>query len=83
MGPGEKFMQEAAPAWMQGLNERQIKAMEVVARQGRVTNKEYHELFAVSDTTALNDLTDLVARGFLVTIGFRRGRFYKLAENAR
>ena len=83
IGPGEKFMQEAKPAWMQGLNERQVKAMEYVARQGRVTNKEYRELFAVSDTTALNDLTDLVARGLLVTIGSRRGRFYKLAENAR
>jgi ATP-dependent DNA helicase RecG len=83
IGPGEKFMQEAPPAWMQGLNERQIKAMEHVARRGRVTNKEYRELFAVSDTTALNDLTDLVTRGLLVTIGSRRGRFYKLAENAK
>jgi ATP-dependent DNA helicase RecG len=83
IGPGEKFMQEAPPAWMQGLNERQIKAMEYIARQGRVTNKEYRELFAVSDTTALDDLTDLVARGLLVTIGSRRGRFYRLAENAK
>lgn len=80
IGPGEKFMQEATPAWMQGLNERQIKAMEVVARQGRITNREYQTLFGVARGTALLDLNNLVARGLLATKGAGRGKHYILAS---
>ena len=85
-GPGEMFMQEVQeeiPDWMKGLNERQIKVMGIIAKQEKITNKEYREQFAVSDSTALNDLNDLVKNGLLITIGSRRGRFYKLAENSK
>ena len=34
IGPGEQFMEgRAAPEWVRGLNERQVTAMEYVARQ--------------------------------------------------
>lgn len=79
IGPGEKFMQEATPAWMQGLNERQVKAIEYVAEQGKITNREYQSLFGVARATALLDLNDLVARGLLEVEGAGRGKLYVLA----
>jgi ATP-dependent DNA helicase RecG len=81
VGPGERFMQTAAPApvWTQGLNERQIKVMGYVAKQGKITNREYQSLFGVARATALLDLNDLVARGLLGAEGAGRGKLYVLA----
>ena len=79
IGPGEKFMQEAKPAWMQGLNERQVKAMEYVSRHGRVTNLEYQELCGVSRSTAKKELQALVMRGLLQQQGTGRYAHYVLA----
>ncbi|MBL7184014.1 MAG: putative DNA binding domain-containing protein, partial [Anaerolineae bacterium] len=57
IGPGDRFMEkEAVPEWMRGLNERQVTAMEYVARQGKITNREYQALFGVARGTALLDL---------------------------
>lgn len=71
--------------WMRGLNERQVKAMEYVAKQGRITNKEYQALFGVARGTALIDLNDLVTKGLLVARGAGRGKHYVLgtARNAQ
>ncbi|MBC8249123.1 MAG: hypothetical protein H8E90_05545 [Anaerolineales bacterium] len=79
IGPGEKFMQGAASAWMQGLNERQVKAMEYVSRHGRVTNLEYQELCGVSRSTAKKELQALVMRGLLQQQGTGRYAHYVLA----
>jgi len=64
-----------------GLNERQIKAVRHIKEKGRITNREYRELFNITDRTALNDLTDLYSKGILVRIG-KTGRAteYRLAE---
>lgn len=79
IGPGEKFMQEATPAWTQGLNERQIKAMGYVSQHGRVTNREYQELCGVSRSTAKKELQTLVMRGLLQQQGTGRYAHYVLA----
>jgi ATP-dependent DNA helicase RecG len=83
-GPGERFMQKESPAWTQGLNERQIKAMGYAAKQGKITNREYQALFEIARGTALIDLNDLVAKGLLMASGAGRGKHYALsaAKNA-
>lgn len=48
-----------------GLNERQIKAVAYVKENGRITNKEYQEYFAVSRITATRDLSELVHKRIL------------------
>ncbi|HEX5154673.1 MAG TPA: ATP-binding protein [Parafilimonas sp.] len=48
-----------------GLNERQIKAVKYVKDKGRISNKEYQELFSVARRTATRDLTDLVKKEIL------------------
>ncbi len=42
-----------------GLNDRQIKAVFYVKEKGKITNKSYQELCAVSKATATRDLSDL------------------------
>jgi len=43
-----------------GLNERQVKAIQLVKEEGRITNKMYREAFGITDRTALRDLKELV-----------------------
>jgi hypothetical protein len=52
-----------------GLNERQIKAVEYIEKIGSITNREYQKLTLVSRMTATRDLTDLVKKGILRTVG--------------
>lgn len=81
MGPGERFMEEVAarPTWAGGLNERQVEAVLYVGEHGRISNREYRELFGVSNYTAAMDLKDLVEKQILVAEGMGRGRCYRLA----
>ncbi|MCX7993352.1 MAG: helix-turn-helix domain-containing protein [Fimbriimonadales bacterium] len=63
----------------QGLNERQIKAVEYVKAHGSITNSQYQSLTGVSKATATRDLEQLVERGLLVKIGITgRGTAYRL-----
>lgn len=52
-----------------GLNERQIEAVIYVKEKGKITNREYRELFGVADRTALRELSDLLQRDILSRIG--------------
>jgi len=61
-----------------GLNERQIKAVMYVKEKGKITNKEYQEINAVSNKTAYIELSDLVKREILVNIGSGRTLAYIL-----
>ncbi len=84
MGPGERFMAEAAdlPAWTKGLNERQVEAVLYVGKYRRISRGEYAELLAVSSRTAARDLNDLVERGILVLRGAGRGAHYVLGPRS-
>jgi len=62
-----------------GLNERQVEAVLYVREHGRVSNREYRELFGVSNYTAAVDLKGLVEKQMLVAEGMGRGRYYRLA----
>lgn len=61
------------------LNERQSAALQLLQRNGRITNREYRELYPdVSDETIRRDLADLVDAGLLLKMGDRRGTYYIL-----
>lgn len=61
-----------------GLNERQIKAVEYVKRNRKITNKEYQELTGVARMTATRDLTELVEKRILKSSEAKgAGAFYE------
>lgn len=61
------------------LNERQNAALQFLHKNGRITNREYHELYEdVSDETIRRDLADLVDAGLVIKMGDRRGTYYIL-----
>ena len=63
------------------LNPRQWQALEFLARNGRLTNREVMEIApGVTAETIRRDLADLVERGLLLRIGDRRGTYYILKQ---
>jgi ATP-dependent DNA helicase RecG len=65
--------------WEQNMNERQIKAVEFLQRNGGITNRDYRDLCPhVGAETLRLDLADLVSKGVLLKIGDKRGTRYIL-----
>mgnify|MGYP005851913663 CR=1 FL=1 len=60
------------------LNERQMKALELVRVHGSISTSEFCTATGASPSTGLRDLTELVKRGLLVARGKRRARRYYL-----
>ena len=59
------------------MNERQMKALEYIQRNGSITNSDYRLLCPqVGPETLRLDLADLVTRGVLLKIGDKRGTRY-------
>jgi ATP-dependent DNA helicase RecG len=52
-----------------GLNERQVKAVMYVREKRKITNKEYREMFGITDRTALRDLTAICEEGIFQKVG--------------
>jgi ATP-dependent DNA helicase RecG len=66
-------------AWEQNMNERQIRAIELMQRQGSITNRDYREVAPhVGAETLRLDLADLVSKGVILKIGDKRGTRYIL-----
>lgn len=63
-----------------GLNDRQIAAIDVMRERGRLTNREYQDLYGVSERTALYDLSGLVDAGIALAVSSGRGRHYILRD---
>ena len=61
-----------------GLNERQIKAVEFIKENSKITNSDYQELNDISERTALRDLEDLMEKEVLLKEGEKKGTYYKL-----
>ncbi|WP_423224741.1 ATP-binding protein [Candidatus Amarolinea aalborgensis] len=82
MGPGDRFMAEVTtrPAWAENLSERQMEAVLYAGEHGRITNREYRDLFKVSNYTAAMDLKMLTEKQLMEAVGEGRGRFYRLAS---
>jgi ATP-dependent DNA helicase RecG len=65
-----------------GLNPRQIKAVQYVKVEGKITNKEYIEINSVARPTATRDLAELVEKyRILANIGKGAGSYYKIIES--
>ena len=70
---------QVPPEWERNMNERQLRALQYIQAQGRITNREYRELCPhVSAETLRLDLADLVERGILLKVGDKRGTYYIL-----
>jgi ATP-dependent DNA helicase RecG len=76
----ELVSSESAPRWgHHQLTSRQEGALAYVVRHGRITNREFHDLFpAVSDETIRRDLADLVDQGLIMKVGDRKATYYIL-----
>ncbi len=62
-----------------GLNERQIKSMQFLKENKKITNKDYQQINNCSRNTATNDLSDLVAKGLINQSDTKgAGSFYTL-----
>lgn len=69
----------AVATWEQGMNERQLKAVEFLQRSGAITNRDYRDLCPhVGPETLRLDLVDMVEKGILLKIGDKRGTRYIL-----
>jgi ATP-dependent DNA helicase RecG len=61
------------------LNQRQIKAVLFVKENGKISNKEYQEIYKVARITATRDLKELVEKNILKSSDLRgAGSYYKL-----
>lgn len=73
----DKFNEESLKAL--NLNDRQLKAIEFLKNNKRITNREYQSSFNVSRNTATRDLSDLVEKGIIKASDVRgAGSFYEL-----
>jgi ATP-dependent DNA helicase RecG len=54
-----------------------------VKEKGKITNKEYQELNAVSNKTAFLELSDLKEKNFLITKGSGRSLIYTIKVTKR
>lgn len=87
-GPGERILDLVADPTERvdlralGLNERQIEGMRLIRNENRaISNADYRNMFGVSDRTALRDLNQLVALGFVRRIGSGPQSLYVTSEN--
>ncbi len=84
-GPGEKIL-DLAPSSAEGrqtdlkklgLNDRQIEVLRLMVNEKKIiNNREYREIFKVTDRTALRDLNLLLSKGMIKKKGFKKDAFY-------
>ncbi len=61
------------------MNERQMRAMAFIKKNGRITSRDYQALCPhVSPETLRLDLVDLIDKGLLLKIGDKKGTYYIL-----
>ncbi|MBM4467597.1 MAG: hypothetical protein FJ014_18925 [Chloroflexi bacterium] len=60
-----------------GLNERQIEALRLMVNERqKLTNRQYREIFGITDRTALRDFTGLIAVGYAQRVGEGPSAYY-------
>jgi len=62
----------------ENLNERQIKAVDYLKKEGRISNKTYQEINTTTRNTAKRDLNDMIEKKLLIRIGDGRSVYYIL-----
>ena len=58
------------------LNRRQLKALNHIRKEGKITNREYRKKFGVSNYTAYKDLEELHKRRLVKKVGKGRTTYY-------
>ena len=61
------------------LSERQIGGIKVIRSKGKISTKEYVNLFKVSDRTAQNDLKDMMKKKLIKRVGEGARTHYEMA----
>jgi len=81
-GPGDEFRADVPDTarWQKfNLNERQMQAVRWLQANGRITNRDYRELYPdVSDETIRRDLAEMVDKNVLLKIGDKKATYYIL-----
>lgn len=74
------FLKEK-PLKSYGLEDRQMKALQFIRTNERITNQQYQDLFNISKRTASNDLQLLLEKGLILKVGSTgKGTHYILKE---
>jgi ATP-dependent DNA helicase RecG len=67
------------PGWESSMNERQLRAIQYLKENGRITSRDYQELCPdVTAETLRLDMVDLSDRGVVMKVGLKRGTYYIL-----
>ena len=61
------------------LSERQIGAIKIIRSNGKISTKEYTQLFKVSDRTAQNDVKDMMKKELIKRVGEGAKTHYVMA----
>lgn len=81
-GPGDRLITDEIDKskWRRlGLSERQQTALEFIAKNQRIANRDFRDLFPdVSEETIRRDLADLVEKDLLIKMGDKKGTHYIL-----
>lgn len=73
----EREMQPGSPAWESSMNERQLRAIQYMRDNGRITSRDYQDICPdVSPETLRLDMVDLTDRGIVMKVGMKRGTYY-------
>ncbi|MCC8174665.1 MAG: hypothetical protein LIO65_10025 [Odoribacter sp.] len=64
-----------------GLNERQLKAIQYLKENSKITNPKYLEINeGITDRTALRDLDFLIEKGLIRRVGEKKSAYYELVD---
>lgn len=81
-GPGDRMVGDEIDKskWRRlALNERQQNALAFIAKNQRIANRDFRDLFPdVSEETIRRDLADLVEKDLLIKMGDKKGTYYIL-----
>ena len=73
----ERETQTGGSAWESSMNERQLRAIQHMRENGRITSRDYQDLCPdVSPETLRLDMVDLTDRGVVMKVGMKRGTYY-------
>ncbi len=64
-----------------GLNERQIRGVNYVLKNGRITNREYSKINKIGRVYAFKELSDMVEKKVLKHVGKGRAAHYVMSES--
>lgn len=62
------------------LTQKQIKILEKVKKDGRITSKDMQKMFKVSRQAILKEISKLTESGIIELVGKGRGAYYKMAD---